>query len=125
MSGPRKEATVLSSAMTGPAATENTCADCPPYGRPLSWSLSRRVERRFVNKDWNQLPQDLERGDLDVVLNGYEWMPERTEKMASSVPYYAYRLRLIVRNDSPITDWRDLKPGMKVGVLKDSAAHRY
>jgi len=46
--------------------------------------------------------------------------------MASSIPYYAYRLQLIVRKDSPIRKWDDLRrQGLKVGVLKDSAAHRY
>jgi polar amino acid transport system substrate-binding protein len=83
------------------------------------------VEGRFVNKDWGQLPQDLDRGDVDLLLNGYEWLPERVKVMEPSVPYLAYRLRLIVRNDSPIKDWTDLKKGTKVGVLKDSAAHRH
>ena len=44
--------------------------------------------------------------------------------MASTVPYFAYRLRLIVRQDSPITSWQQLA-GKTVGVLKDTAADRY
>jgi polar amino acid transport system substrate-binding protein len=93
------------------------------------------LESQYVNKDWDKLPDDLRRGDLDVVLNGYEWLPEREKAMASTVPYYAYKLRLVVRRDSPLaeskTPWEDLgKPdafGRKytVGVLGQSAAHRY
>jgi ABC-type amino acid transport substrate-binding protein len=30
------------------------------------------VSQRFVQKSWDMLPQDLARGDIDVVLNGYE-----------------------------------------------------
>jgi polar amino acid transport system substrate-binding protein len=85
---------------------------------------------KFVQRTWSQLPQDLERGDVDMVLNGYEWFPEREKVMASTIPYFAYRLSLIVRRDGDIGDWGDLvaKPGRKkrrLGVLKDSAAHRY
>ncbi len=85
---------------------------------------------KFVRKTWSQLPQDLGRGDVDVIFNGYEWFPQREEVMSSTIPYFAYRLSLLVRHDSPIRDWGDLghKEGRKkllVGVLKDSAAHRY
>jgi len=76
------------------------------------------------------LPHDLARGDIDVVLNGYEWSPEREHEMASTIPYFVYRLQLIVAPDSPIRDWDDLRRArsgrrLKVGVLRDSAAQRY
>ncbi|MFO0926392.1 MAG: ABC transporter permease subunit [Gemmataceae bacterium] len=86
---------------------------------------------RFVQRTWAELPQNLLlRRDVDVILNGYEWFPAREESMASTVPYFAYRLRLVVRNDSRIRDWSNLRrqPGglkLRVGVLKDSAAQRY
>src|SRR5579871_2198885 len=88
------------------------------------------VPSQFVQKDWDMLPQDLARGDLDVILNGYEWSPERERKMASTIPYYVYRLQLIVAPTSPIHDWDELRRArsgqtLKVGVLSDSAAHRY
>ena len=88
------------------------------------------VAARFVQKDWDMLPSDLGRGDIDVVLNGYEWSPDRERKMASTIPYYVYRLQIIVAPGSPIHDWDDLRRGrsgrqLKVGVLSDSAAHRY
>ena len=88
------------------------------------------VSSQFVQKYWDMLPQDLERGDIDMILNGYEWTPQRERAMASTVPYYVYRLQLLVAPDSPIHDWADLRRArsgrrLKVGVLSDSAAHRY
>jgi polar amino acid transport system substrate-binding protein len=88
------------------------------------------VSPRFVQKDWSMLPQDLARGDVDVLLNGYEWFPERELRMTSTIPYYVYRLQLIVAPDSAIHDWEDLRRNrsgrqLKVGALRDSAAHRY
>jgi polar amino acid transport system substrate-binding protein len=98
----------------------------------LAEQLAERlgVSARFVQKEWDMLPQDLARGDIDVVLNGYEWSPDCQRKMASSIPYYVYRLRLIVAPGSPIRDWDDLRRDrsgkrLQVGVLRDSAAHRY
>jgi polar amino acid transport system substrate-binding protein len=88
------------------------------------------VSPRFVQKYWDMLPQDLERGDIDMILNGYEWTPQRERAMASTVPYYVYRLQLLVAPSSPIRDWDDLRrtnsgKRRKVGVLSDSAAHKY
>jgi polar amino acid transport system substrate-binding protein len=84
------------------------------------------MKSEFVPAEWDSLPQLLQRGNIDLVLNGYEWSAERESQMASSIPYYAYRLELIVRKDSLIRSWADLrKPGLRVGVLKDSAADRY
>jgi polar amino acid transport system substrate-binding protein len=80
---------------------------------------------RFCNLDWASMPGDLKRHDIDVILNGYEWSPARGATLNATIPYYIYRIRLIVRKDSPIRDWSDLQPGMRVGVLKDSAAERY
>ena len=88
------------------------------------------VSSRFVKRYWEMLPQDLERGDIDMILNGYEWTPQRERAMASTIPYYVYRLQLLVAPASPIHDWDDLRRDrsgkrLKVGVLIDSAAHRY
>lgn len=88
------------------------------------------VSARFVQKDWDMLPSDLARGDIDVILNGYEWAADRERKMASTIPYYVYRLQLIVAAGSAIHDWDDLRCSrsgrqLKVGVLRDSGAHRY
>jgi polar amino acid transport system substrate-binding protein len=90
------------------------------------------LRSKFVQKDWSMLPQDLKRGDIDLILNGYEWSPEREQEMASTIPYYIYQLQLIARrDDTSLEGWTSLryKAGQprkkRVGVLRGSAAHRY
>src|SRR5690349_12534480 len=82
----------------------------------LADELARRLGRRpvFVQKSWDMLPQDLQRGDIDVILNGYEWTAGRERQMASTVPYYVAGLQLVVRQDrtrgpDAITGWDDLR----------------
>ncbi len=49
------------------------------------------------------LPQILDRGTIDVVLNGYEWSEERERLWSSTIPYYIYKLQLMARtNDDSI-----------------------
>jgi polar amino acid transport system substrate-binding protein len=89
------------------------------------------VEAEFVNWEWEMLPQILSRGEIDVVLNGYEWTPERSWSYSSTIPYYIYKLQLLARSDdATIQDWQSLrtKPGeprKRVGVLQGSAAETY
>jgi polar amino acid transport system permease protein/polar amino acid transport system substrate-binding protein len=94
----------------------------------LSGSLGRKVEARFAHGQWETLPQLLQTGRIDIVLNGYEWSPERAKEMLSTVPYYIYELRLLVRAGDPrIPGWEALggPPRRKVGVLGGSAAEHY
>jgi polar amino acid transport system substrate-binding protein len=89
------------------------------------------VKSEFVNGEWEMLPQELDRGDIDVVLNGYEWSKERDQSWSSTIPYYIYKLQLMTRKtDNSIHSWDDLrapagKPRKSVGVLRDSASQRY
>src|SRR5262249_10880332 len=59
----------------------------------------------------------------------YEWTPEREREMLSTIPYYVYRLRLVVRSDNTaIRGWADLRNQPRrprVGVLRGSSAHRF
>src|SRR5690242_16160487 len=59
--------------------------DWPPLGfeGELAEYLAGQLDvaAQFVQKDWDMLPSDLGRGDIDVVLNGYEWSPDRERKM--------------------------------------------
>jgi polar amino acid transport system substrate-binding protein len=75
--------------------------------------------------DWATIPSALHSHRIDLVLNGYEWSANRELEMRSTIPYYAYRLRLIFHKDRPVS-WDDLrdKP-LHVGVLSDSAADNY
>jgi polar amino acid transport system substrate-binding protein len=109
--------------------------DNPPGGfeAELAEYLGRKlgVRSQFVPRSWDNLPKDLARGTaIDIILNGYEWWPEREQTMASTIPYYVCKIQLAVVRDSPIRDWADLhrdRSGkqLRVGVLSESAAHRY
>jgi polar amino acid transport system substrate-binding protein len=89
------------------------------------------VRSEFVAWEWEMLPQILDRGTIDVVLNGFEWSPEREQLWSSTVPYYIYKLELMTRtSDGSIRSWDDLavqpaKLRKSVGVLQGSAAERY
>ncbi len=95
----------------------------------LARQLGKRSE--FVQGKWDKLPRLLNRGDIDLVLNGYEWSAEREQIWASTIPYYLYELVLLGRaDDASLVGWDDLRarPGQsrkRVGVLSASAAERY
>ncbi len=89
------------------------------------------VQARFFQGAWDTLPQFLESGQIDIVLNGYEWTPDRAAQMLASDPYYIYELQLMARtSDDRITTIEDLAhpPGgttFSVGALEGSAAATY
>lgn len=88
-------------------------------------------EPELVTGDWGRLPYLLDRGTIDVVLNGYEWSSEREARWTSTVPYYVYELQLLARaNDSSLRSWEDLRPRggsakKRIGTLNASAAERF
>jgi len=89
------------------------------------------VKAEFSQGQWDKLPDLLDRGDIDLVLNGYEWTANRAERYGVSIPYYIYELQLLGRAaDDSLTSWDDLlKPinGRKrrVSLLGGSAAQDY
>lgn len=90
------------------------------------------VKAEFCQGQWDKLPSLLDRGDIDVVVNGYEWTPLLAAEFGTSIPYYIYELVLIARrNDTELQDWEDLKrPEFRdrknvVSVLTGSAADDY
>jgi polar amino acid transport system substrate-binding protein len=89
------------------------------------------VKARFQQCDWGDLPALLHRGQIDVILNGYELTENRTERMLATRPYYVFEQVLLARkDDDSLRDWDDLrKPrsGVKqrVGVLSPSASSAY
>ena len=97
--------------------------------RELSRELGRDVEARFTQGPWEKLPELLNTGRIDLVLDGYEWMPERARLMRSSVPYYVYELQLLARADAPGVErgweWLGAEPRKRIGVLGGSAAERW
>lgn len=99
----------------------------------LAEAIGKRlgVKAQFAQGQWDKLPDLLDRGDIDIVLNGYEWTPDRAERYGASVPYYVYELQLLSRKvgNSPLRSWEDvLNPAgekRRISVLGGSAAHDY
>ncbi len=84
---------------------------------------------------WDALLSTLSAGHVDLVLNGYEQTPERTDEFLATRPYYVFRLQLMVRRDdngtTTIQGFDDLtrpKPSggkWTVAVLGSSSAESY
>ncbi|MBC7793060.1 MAG: transporter substrate-binding domain-containing protein, partial [Clostridia bacterium] len=93
----------------------------------LSRTLGVPVAPKFAQGQWDTLPSILRTDRVDMVMNGYEWTPERAADMDATIPYYIYELQLIVRDGSSLGDWAALKRGgrKKVGVLGGSSSESY
>jgi polar amino acid transport system substrate-binding protein len=92
--------------------------------------LSRRAQ--LVLCGWVQILSELDRGTIDVGLNGYEYTAQRARRYRASIPYYVYELALCVRGNDPSTaTWSLLRAPAtngrrkRIGVLAGSAADRY
>jgi polar amino acid transport system substrate-binding protein len=83
----------------------------------------------FFQGPWDRMPELLATRKCDLILNGYEWMPNRLETMDATIPYYVYALQLLARRGGDLRAWTDLSstgaPRRRVGVLAGSAAERY
>lgn len=86
------------------------------------------VQPRFAQGPWDKLADMVRTGKCDVVLNGYEYTPERLDVLEATVPYYVYGLQLLTRKGDPLfRSWDDLgtpHDGVmpRVGVLTGSSA---
>ncbi len=88
------------------------------------------VKAQFQQGQWDKLPDLLDRRDIDIVLNGFEWNPLRAERYGTSIPYYIYELQLLARaNDDSIRSWDDLVKDpatrSRVSLLGGAAAEDY
>jgi polar amino acid transport system substrate-binding protein len=86
-----------------------------------------KVKPVFVQGQWDKLGDMVSTKKCDLVLNGYEFTPERIEALTPSIPYYVYGLQLLVRKGEPtFKTWDDLKTPSgtkaKIGVLTGSGA---
>lgn len=105
----------------------------------LAAYLAKKLGRepRFQQVDWDVLPDVLKSRKIDIVLNGYEYNEQRGQLGNCSLPYYVYKLRLIVHRDArtkdgaPIQSWEQIlgseddKEKRNVAVLKGSMAQQY
>ncbi len=90
-----------------------------------------QVRAEFHQGQWDKLPDLVQRGDIDIVLNGYEWTTAWADRFGTSIPYYVYELQLLARRaDETFATWDDLKfqegkPKKRVAVLGGSAAQTF
>ncbi len=87
------------------------------------------VTDAFTQGAWDTLPAMVQADKVHIVLNGYEWTPERAAHLESSMPYFVYALQLMAReDDTRIHGWTSLQQApsdgsrWQVGVLGGSAA---
>ncbi|MFM7037316.1 MAG: ABC transporter permease subunit [Planctomycetaceae bacterium] len=67
------------------------------------------VRAEFVQCQWDKLPAMLDLGEIDIVLNGYEWTEVRAAHYGTSIPYYIYELQLLGRrSDARLQSLADL-----------------
>jgi polar amino acid transport system substrate-binding protein len=80
------------------------------------------VPAEFVQNDWSSLVPTLERGTVDIVLNGLEITEARRQRIRFSRPYFVFAERLTVRQGE--TGLRTLAElgGRRVGTLASSLA---
>lgn len=89
------------------------------------------VEPEFRQGPWETLLSVLDRGEVDVVVNGYELTAARSRDHLATRPYYVYQLQLMALRGGPVRSWADFelpRPGggpWKVVVLGMSAADVY
>ncbi len=99
----------------------------------LAELLAKRlgVRAQFAQGQWEKLPDLMDRGDIDIVLNGYEWTESRARRYDTTIPYYLYELQLLGRrNDKTLVTLDDLhsqagRVKKRVAVLGGSAAQSY
>ncbi len=82
------------------------------------------VEFRRVQAPYENLVPGLDRGDCDLVLNGFETTPERCSLVRFTRPYYIFQQQLSVGPGvQGVTSLADLH-GKKVAVLGQSQSHK-
>jgi polar amino acid transport system substrate-binding protein len=80
------------------------------------------VRPQFVQNDWSTLVPTLERGTVDIVLNGLEITEARRRRLRFSRPYFAFGERLTVRRGAaPVRQLAQLR-GRRVGTLASTLA---
>lgn len=82
------------------------------------------IELRRVQAPYESLVQVLDRGDCDLVLNGFEPTPARRGLVRFTRPYYIFQQQLSV--GPAVTGVRGLRDliGKRVGVLGQSQSHQ-
>jgi polar amino acid transport system substrate-binding protein len=89
-------------------------------------ALAKEIGRPIVfeQRTYESLLTDLERGDIDIAMNGLEITPKRLKRVAFTRPYYIYQLQLVSRADEKRFQNLDeaKAKGLMIGTLGDTAA---
>lgn len=78
----------------------------------------------FQTIDWSMKETELRNGTIDLIWNGYSETPERAKKVAFSEPYLKNRQVLVVKKDSGITNFAEMK-GKNLGLQTGSTAESW
>lgn len=92
----------------------------------FEWDIARELATRLkvdiqpVNVPWQEQPQQLQAGKIDIILSTREQGSLDNSKFAESTPYYRTAQRFVVRKGTaPIRSFRDLI-GKRAGVVTGS-----
>ena len=90
----------------------------------LAKAMGRPIQ--FVKRSYESLLSDLERGDIDLAMNGIEIFPERLRRVRFTKPYYLYQLQLVVKaGDNRVQNLHDCQEkGLTIGTMGSTAAER-
>jgi polar amino acid transport system substrate-binding protein len=88
------------------------------------------VKPAFQQGQWENVPSLLDKGDIDLALNGFELKPVLMRDYLVTRPYYSFGLQLTAKVDGPFQTWEDVKrvgktSKVRVGVLGTSAAETF
>lgn len=114
-------------------------ADYPPFsfvgkdGKPTGFDIDAldwiAKEMGFKVKhqptDWAAIVPTLQSKKIDVIASGMSITPERQAAVNFTEPYWTVLQRLVVKNDSKLTDKQCLEPGRKIALLRGSAESKW
>ena len=80
------------------------------------------LKANFQSIDWAMKKTELKNGTIDVIWNGYMATPERQKKEAFSRVYERSGQSLVVKRDSGINSFADMK-NKKLGLQQGSTAY--
>ena len=92
--------------------------------------LARLVFKRYGIKvdfqtiDWSMNATELRNGTIDLIWNGYSITKQRQKKVAFSVPYLRNRQVLVVKKNSGITNFAQMKQ-YDLGLQTGSTAEQW
>lgn len=82
------------------------------------------IKVSFQTIDWSMNVTELRNGTIDLLWNGYSITPERQKKVAFSKPYLRNRQVIVVKKDSGISSFKQMK-NYELGMQTGSTAEQW